>query len=382
MPVIMIKSGLMTSKKIDFIPVARPLLHKDTHKFVSKCIEHNQISSSTNVVKDFENIFSESINRKYGFSCNSGTQALIIAVKSLNLKPGSKILIPNFCIISMLIAVLENDCIPIFVEPTDGFNISLDDIKNIFDKDIKCVMIAHMYGLAVNAKPIENFCKKNKIFLIEDAAEAHGQFVNNNPCGSFGDISIFSFFANKHVTCGEGGFIATNNTKISKEIALIKNLYFDNKRSYKHKNIGQVGRMTTMQAALGIKSFNNLQNVINSKINIGKFYNNLFKDKNIKIPDINNSVSINHYWVYPLIFETIKDRKMFQTYLEKKHIDYRRLFYPLDKQPLLKRLHLLQSKKKNVTSMNYYRKGLYIPTGPLMYEHEMQYLEKAINEFF
>lgn len=382
MPAIMINKGLMNSKKDTFIPVARPLLPNDTHEFVSQCVQKNLISSSTHIVKDFEEIFSKSINRKYGFSCNSGTQALTIAVKSLKLEPGSKILIPNFCIISMLLAVIDNNCVPVFVEPSDGFNLSLEDIEKHYTEDIKCIIIAHMYGLAVDAKSIEIFCKKNKVFLIEDAAEAHGQLVNEKPCGSFGDVSIFSFFANKHVTCGEGGFIASNNKKISKEIALIKNLYFDKKRSYKHKNIGQVGRMTSMQAALGIKSFRNLQNVVNKKIRIGKFYDHLFKEKNVQTPDIANNVSINHYWVYPLIFESAKDRTMFQNFLEKKNIDFRRLFYPLDRQTLLKKFNIFKIKNNNTTSLNFYEKGLYIPTGPLLYDHEMIYLEKAINEFF
>ena len=126
-------------------------------------------------------------------------------------------------------------------------------------------MIPHIYGFPCDMDKILKICKRHKIYLIEDAAEMIGQTYNNLPCGSFGDISTFSFYANKHITTGEGGMIFTNNSKLYKKFIAYRNLNFGTKNRFDHDEISWNYRYTNMQAALGLNQLKRINNIIKKK---------------------------------------------------------------------------------------------------------------------
>lgn len=362
---------------IEKIRVANPLIPKNYLQELSNAITSGFISSSSPYVAAFEQKMAELCERKFALSCASGSQALKIAIKSLGLRRGTEVILPNFCIISVLNAVLENGLIPIFVDPSDGYNVCLDDILPKVTKQTRAIIVAHMYGLAADISEIQKFCKQSNIYLIEDAAEAHGQKCNSNVCGSFGDISVFSFFSNKHVTCGEGGMCLTNDDFLANKIAKIKNLYFDSERSYQHQDVGEVGRITTMQAVLGLCSLNELKHTINKKQEIAKIYSKYLKEKIILPPECNR-VSRNHYWVYPISFD---DEKIFlnvKQNLDKANVEYRRIFYPLSMQRSLK-VYGFNIQHSRVLE-DLYSRSMYIPIGPNITDPEIECVATKILE--
>ena len=206
-------------KKNRFIPVNRPLIGSQELSNVKKCIEEGWISSSGNFIKKFENDLSKKVNRKFGVAVSSGTGAIDIAIKSLNLKKDDEIIVPNFTIISSVNEIVRQGLKPIFIEANlDDFNIDTNLIEKKINKKTKAIMVVHIYGMPSNMLKIMNLSRKYNLKIIEDCAEQLGQKFNNKMIGSFGDISTFSFFANKNITTGEGGMIVTNNKTYMKGV--------------------------------------------------------------------------------------------------------------------------------------------------------------------
>ena len=171
-------------------------------------------------------------------------------------------------------------------------------LKKKITKKTKAIIVTHIYSFSNPMEKIKKVLKNKNIIIIEDAAEVIGLKYNNKMCGSFGDISTFSFYANKHITTGEGGMISTSNKKYFKKCCDLRNLCFGKKDRFNHSDIGWNYRMTNIQAAMGISQLKNINKFIKKKIDIGKlYYKYLSKNKNIFIPKPKNGKFKNIYWV-------------------------------------------------------------------------------------
>ena len=163
---------------------------------------------------------------------------------------------------------------------------------------------------------IIKICKKNNLYLIEDAAEVIGLKYKNNYCGSFGDLSTFSFYANKQLTTGEGGMISTNNFKLYNKCKALRNLCFGKKHRFNHEDIGWNYRMTNIQAALGINQLKRLNSVVKRKMYIGNYYyKRLSQNNNLYMTPPSISYSKNIYWIVGIL---IKNKKMLASQIIKK----------------------------------------------------------------
>jgi len=276
------KNILKSENKL--IPVNKPVVSKDDINSVVKSLKENWISSEGPYVKKFEENYAKYHKRKYGIAVSSGTAALEIALKSLNLKKGSEIIIPTFSIISTALCVIKNNLKPVLVDSDlDNWNMIPEQIIKKTTKNTKAIILTHIYGYPVDMQRILIFAKKKKIFIIEDAAEMIGQKYKKKICGSFGDISTFSFYANKHITTGEGGMIVTNNKKIYSKSKSLRNLCFNSgDNRFNHDDIGWNYRMSSMQAAMGITQLKKIDLLVKRKKEIGKLYFSLLK-KNLFI---------------------------------------------------------------------------------------------------
>ncbi len=350
--------------KNKFFPVNIPLVTKKNIKDVNTAIKSGWISSEgPNVVK-FEKKLSKKINRRFGIAVSSGTAALEIAVKSLNLKSKSEIIIPNFSIISSALAVIKNNHKPVFID-CDRFNwnMKIEDIEKKITKNTKCIIATHIYGYPVEIDKIIKICKKYKLYLIEDAAEMIGHKYKNKFCGSFGDLSIFSFYANKHITTGEGGMILTNNKIIEKNCKKLRNLCFgqgDNR--FEHTEIGWNYRITNLQATLGLSQLKDLNKSIRRKKEIGKLYYEKLKNiKEIYIQKPKNSNLENIYWVVGIILKSKINNLKFTNNLLKNGVQTRPFFFPMHKQKILSKY---RKKGEDFSNSEYIsNKGFYLPSG-------------------
>ena len=231
---------------------------------------------------------------------------------------------------------------------------------------------------------IIRICKKKNIKIIEDAAEVIGLKYNNKMCGSFGDISTFSFYANKHITTGEGGMILTNDFNIYEKCKSLKNLCFGkNFRRFVNSDVGWNYRFTNIQASLGLSQLNRLNSIINKKIFVGKtYYKYLKNNKNIYFPEPKKNNLRNIYWVNGLLIlaGAKKNANKLAEDLKKYKIETRPFFWPMHKQPILKKKISLNKNDKFPYSNILSKYGIYLPSSINLSENKIKYISNIVNK--
>ncbi len=369
------------------IPVNRPKIFPEDIKSVSKALKESWISGEGPYIKKFENNFAKYHKKKYGISVSNGTAALEVAIKSLNLKKGSEIIIPAFSIISTALCVIKNNLKPILVDvDLESWNMCPEQVLKKINKKTKAIIITHIYGFPVHMEKILKTAKKKKILIIEDAAEMIGQRYKNKLCGSFGDISTFSFYANKHITTGEGGMILTNSKKIYEKSKSLRNLSFGlGSNRFNHEDIGWNYRLSSLQAAMGISQLKKINKLVKRKREIGKlYYKYLKKNKQIQIQNLSNKYSRNIFWVFGILLKPSKkySRDKVVKKLLKNNIQTRNFFYPMHKQKIFKRMKIFNKNSKFPHSEHLSRNGFYLPSGLGIKNSEIIYTCKILNRIF
>ena len=375
------KKKLRSNKKIIF-PVSKPFITKKDIFAVNKTLKSGWISSSGTETKKFESEFSKFVDRKYSITVANGTAALEIAIKALGIKKDDEVLIPNFTIISNALAVIRQQAKPVLIDcDLENWNVKIEDIEKKITKKTKAIIVTHIYSFPNDMNKILKICKKHNILIIEDAAEVLGLSYKNKKCGSFGDLSTFSFYANKQVTTGEGGMISVNSEKLYKKCNSLKNLCFGKINRFNHDDLGWNYRLTNIQATLGLSQLKNIKNTIRKKMEIGNYYYEKLKfNNNIQILPPFNSFSKNIYWVVGIL---IKNKKMTALNLSKKllkfGIETRPFFWPMHQQSIFKKLKLF--KNQNYPNSTYLSKyGLYVPSYLLLKKREINKISNVINK--
>jgi len=363
------------------IPVSRPRITTADAKSVYKVVKKGWVSSSGEEIINFEKKFAKLLGRKFAATVSNGTAALEIALKILNLKHNSEVIIPTFNIISAALAVVKNNLKPVLVDSClVSWNMCLKDFEKKITKKTKAVIVTHTYGFPCDMDEIIKICRKNKIIIIEDAAEMVGQTYKGRPCGSFGEISIVSLYANKHITTGEGGMILTNKRKIHEKACSLRNLSFGTKNRFNHDDIGWNYRFTNMQAALGLSQLKRIKKIIAAKREIGEYYYNQLKNNNKIIlhpPTLNNEKNI--YWIFGVVMKKnkIKKKDVIKKLL-KMGIQCRDFFWPMHQQKVFIKSKIF---KKEIFPVAEFlsKNGFYIPTGINIAKKEMKYIADSIN---
>ena len=286
------------------IAVNEPLLNGNEKKYLNECIDTGWISSEGPFVKKLEEQFAAKNNRKYGIAVCNGTAALEIAVEALGITKDDEVIMPTFTIISCASAIIKMGAKPVLVDSDlQTWNMDVKQIEVKITSRTKAIMVVHIYGLPVDMDAVIDIAKRHHLKIIEDAAEAHGQTYKGKACGSFGDISVFSFYPNKLITTGEGGMVLTDDTQLAERCKSLRNLCFSAKR-FVHEELGWNMRMTNLQAALGVAQLERWDEFIGIKKKMGKLYTSLLKDeKNISIPVEKTAYAENMYWVFGVMSE-------------------------------------------------------------------------------
>lgn len=366
---------------MDFIPVNEPLLNGNEKKYLCECIDTGWISSEGPFVKEFEQKMSASVNRKYGIAVSNGTAALEVACQALGITRGDEVIMPTFTIISCAMAVTKLGAIPVLVDSDiDNWNMKVDEIEKKITLNTKAIMIVHIYGLPVMVDRVLKLAKKYNLKVIEDAAEMHGQTYNGKPCGSFGDISTFSFYPNKHVTTGEGGMVVTDDENLAKRCQMLRNLCFRKDVRYVHDEISDNYRFTNLQAAVGLAQLERLDEFAQKKRDMGKYYTEKLQGvKGIQLPIEKTSYADNIYWVYGILLkEEIKvDNRQIQKLLASEGIGTRTFFWCMHEQPVYQNMGLDMG-KEYLNAEYMARKGFYIPSGLALTKEQMDKVVEGI----
>lgn len=348
------------------IPVNQPLFISDEKEYLAKCIDSGWISSEGPFVKEFEQNFSSYIGKKYGVAVSNGTAALEVAVGVIRLKPGDEVIMPTFTIMSCVSAVLAYGGVPVFVDSEpETWNMDVSKIEEKITEKTKAIMPVHIYGHACDIDPILEIAKKHNFLIIEDAAEVHGGEYKGKKCGSFGDISCFSFYSNKIITTGEGGMLLTDNEQWAERAKMLRNLGFGKgKERFQHQELARNYRMTNLQAALGVAQLKNINKLIEIKRDNAKRYTERLKDsKELQLPTEKNWAK-NVFWMYGIVLDesTGFTADSFAKRLGQERIGTRPFFYPLHLQPVCKKLKI-DSKGNYPVAERIAKQGLYLPSG-------------------
>lgn len=367
------------------IPVNEPLLNGNEKKYLNECIDTGWISSEGTFIKKFEQGMADYVGRKYAVSVTNGTAALEMAVVALGIGLGDEVIMPSFTIISCAQSVVKAGATPILIDcELDSFNMCIEAIEAKITARTKAIMVVHIYGLPVDINPVLALAKKYNLKIIEDAAEMHGQTYNNKKCGSFGDISIFSFYPNKHITTGEGGMVLMDDELLNIQCKSLRNLGFspDGSKRFIHEELGWNLRMTNMQAALGVAQLERIDEFVEKKRWIGRMYQDLLQDiDTINLPIKHTSFAENIYWVFAITLkdEYPKTTQQVMQELSEKGIGTRPFFYPMHQQPVFKNMGLfINEDYPNATRL--YERGFYIPSGLALTEAQILEVSKVMHE--
>lgn len=371
------------------IAVNEPDLSGNERAYLNECIDSGWISSEGKFVKQFEIGMAKLTQRKYAIAVANGSVALDTAMLALEIGVNDEVIMPTFTIISCAAAVVRVGAKPILVDADpDTWNMDIEQIEKKITSKTKAIMVVHIYGLPVDMNPILALAKKYGLYVIEDAAEMHGQTYRGTPCGGFGDISTFSFYPNKHITCGEGGMVLTNNAMLAERCKKIKNLFFDAERKYIHQEIGYNFRMTNLQAAVGVAQLERIFQTIEKKRWIGQSYTELLSDvREIQLPKEKTEYAQNVYWVYGIVISEEKDIYIddLMKKLGEKGIGTRHFFWCMHEQPALKKRGLFLNERYPIAE-KLARKGFYLPSGITLEEKDIRYvtdtLKKVIKEMY
>jgi len=365
------------------IPVNIPLLSGNEKKYLVECIDTGWVSSEGPFVSKFEEGLARRVNRKHGIAVANGSVALDAAVLALDLKKDDEVIMPTFTIISCAASIIRAGAIPVLIDSEPRtWNMDTKQLEKKITERTKAIMVVHIYGLPVDMDPVIEIAKKYGLKIIEDAAEMHGQTYKNQPCGSFGDISIFSFYPNKHITTGEGGMILTDNDELAEKCRSLRNLCFVPEKRFVHYELGFNFRMTNLQAALGVAQLEQLDKFILRKREIGKKYTALLKDiDTLQLPLSKTDYAENIYWVYGVMPETEKMTVDVVKRLAEQKIGTRPFFWGMHEQPVFQKMGLFKNENYPVAEAMA-RRGFYLPSGLGLTDDQIETVAEALKKIF
>lgn len=326
------------SRYIDFfefnrnikIPVASPQLRGRELEYLVDAFLSTWISSAGVYLNKFEEGFAAFIGTKYGVATSNGTTALHLALEALGIGEGDEVIVPDLTFAATINVVLYTKATPVIVDiERDSWCIDPKAIEKAITKKTKAIIPVHLYGQPADMDAIMAIAKKHKLFVIEDAAEAHGAKYKSKTVGSIGDIGCFSFFGNKVITTGEGGMCVTNSQKLAERIRVYKDHGMSKKRRYWHAVVGYNYRMTNLQAAIGLAQLERLDEILVQHAHIEELYRTHLATSPLlefQRNDLPNRKKIT--WLVSVLVKNGKRDQLIQV-LKSKGIDSRPFFYPL-----------------------------------------------------
>lgn len=358
------------------IAVAEPKLDGNEKAYVLDCLETTWISSNGKYIGAFEEAFAKFCNVKHAIATNNGTTALHLALVVLGLKPGDEVIVPTVTYIATANAVRYCGATPVFADVCPGtMNLDPQDIEKRITSKTKGIIPVHLYGHPAEMGPINEIAKRHGLFVVEDAAEAHGAEYLNVKVGGLSDCAIFSFFGNKIVTTGEGGMITTNNDELAEKLRLHRGQGMDPKHRYWFPVVGYNYRMTNIQAAIGLAQMENIGTALADRDRLGRWYDDALQNLagQIQLPR-QSAWARQVYWMYTIFLKNggEKERDTIMHILDGEGIETRPVFYPM---------HVLPPYKEEavypVADM-WAQRGINLPTHQLLTKEDVDRVAKSL----
>ncbi len=366
----------------EIIPVCEPTLGGNEAKYVLDCLQSNWISSAGKFIPVFEEKFAAECHSQHGVACANGTVALHLGLAALGIGPGDEVILPTFTMIATINAVAYTGATPVLVDSEPHtWNMDVAQLADKITPRTKVIIPVHTYGHPVDMDPLMELADKHGIFVMEDAAEAHGAEYKGRRAGGLGHAAGFSFYANKIITTGEGGMITTNDQKLADLCRNLRDHAFSSERHFWHKYMGFNYRMTNLQAAVGLAQTEQLDGFVQSRRQNAAMYNGLLKD----IPGIVTPPEADHvknvFWMYSIL---VKDefgmtRDQLRAFLAREGIETRTFFIPMHLQPIY--YNDFKGQRYPVAEMLCER-GFYLPSASSLTPSQISYVVEVVKQAY
>jgi perosamine synthetase len=360
--------------------VAEPDIGEEELRNVVEAVKSGWISSKGRFIEEFERGFANYIGMKYGVAVSNGTTALHLALVTLGIGPGDEVIVPDLTFAATINAVLYTGAKPVIVDiHPEYWCMNPDRVEKAITPKTKAIMPVHLYGHPCDMDPIMEIASKHSLYVIEDAAEAHGAEYKGRRVGSFGHISCFSFYGNKIITTGEGGMALTNDGELAEKMRMLRDHGMNPEKRYWHEVIGFNYRMTNIQAAIGLAQLSKIERFIERKRKIAKIYaEELSSIKGITLhPEMPWAKCV--FWLYSILvnerFAGIARDELSER-LEENGIETRKFFYPLHEMPIYSKYAIYSYPVASKIS----REGLNLPSSVKLSEDSVRYITQKIKE--
>jgi perosamine synthetase len=358
----------------DFIPQIEPWIDGEELEQLTRVIDSTYVTEH-NLTAEFEHMVQGLTGAKYAIAVTNGTMALYCCLKALDIGPGDEVIIPNMTFIASSNAVLLAGATPVLCDISPvNLCIDITCIEPLITPNTKAIMPVHLYGQSCNMDVITKIAEENNLAVLEDAAQGVGVKWKERHVGTFGECGVLSFYGNKTITCGEGGIVLTDSTKIRNKVYQLKNHGRLSKGQFKHDTIGYNFSFTEMQAAIGIAQMNKLDRIKIKKKHIHDRYNN-------ELDRILSRVTVDDFcspvWWFTS-FLTNKKLKL-MSYLSDRGIQTREFFYPLSKQPCYK--HIEFDDSSFPASTKAFDMGISLPSAYCLTDEEQTHIINTINTY-
>ncbi len=363
------------------IPVSEPDIGPRERQYADECLRSGWVSSSGKYLDEFERRWAAFCGMPHGVAVCNGSAALSAAVACLDLQPGDEVILPTFTIVSCAVAVIDAGAVPVLVDADPRtFTMDVRQVAARIGPRTRAIMAVHIYGHPVDMDPLADLAWRHKLPIIEDAAEAHGAEYRGRRCGGLGDMSCFSFYANKIITTGEGGMVLTRDDRLAARLRAERNLAFLPERRFLHEEIGHNYRLTNLQAAIGCAQLDNVEDRIERKRRLGRGYNErLARFTQLELP-VEEPWARNVYWVYGVVLrdDAGLDAAELAHRLRVMGVETRPFFLGMHEQPAFRKRGLFAEDRHPVAE-RIARRGLYLPSGLTLSETQMDEVCTALG---
>ena len=371
------------------IPVCEPVITEAEIAAVNDCLRSGWISSAGKYLDAFEQKWAAFCGRRHGIAMTNGTATLEVALAALQLPPGSEVILPTFTIVSCATALVFNELKPVLVDSDPrSWGMDVSQVAEKITPRTRAILVVHIYGHPVDMTPLLRLAEQHGLAIVEDAAEVHGaEYLCDHDtalplwrrCGGFGELSSFSFYANKLITTGEGGMLLTDDDALANRCRSMRNLCFQPQRRFFHEEIGRNCRMTNLQAALGVSQIDRLPEIIAQKRGIAATYRRLLVD----VPGLSfqteESWARGVAWVAGVLLDEDHPLNASEVMAQMKAagIETRPFFLGMHEQPVFWREGLFVGDRFPVAE-RLARKGFYLPNGLALQPAQLEQVAETL----
>lgn len=355
------------------IPLAKPDIGKDEIQAVMETMKSGWVSQGEKV-EEFEKSFAKYCGVKYGVAVNNGTAALHMALTALGIKSGDEVITTPLSCVATTNPIVYLDAKPVFVDvESSTLNVNPALVEKKVTRKTRVILPVHLFGHPVDLDPLIELAEKHGLYVIEDAAQAHGARYKGKKVGSLGHISCFSFYADKLITTVEGGMALTNDEELAEKMRLLRRFGMNKREKFYHPILGYNYKMSDIHAAIGLVQLRKLDNYIERKRANIEYLRSRLNHSNLKLP-VELDYAFNVYYVCHILAE--KGKEKIVENLEREGIETRPLLSFIPEQPPYQKYGY--SLNELPVARNAHQKGFYFSNSPLLTENELDLVTSTI----